>query len=64
MPKVDLTKEECALLVASMEAGIEQANADIMSSPNTRSVEDIKSTLFARSLFEGIKAKIVRAFIQ
>jgi hypothetical protein len=64
MPKVELTKEECSLLVEAMKAGVEQAEAEIKSFDKDAKAEDVTTTLVARSLMMQIQNKMEKALAE
>jgi len=61
MPKVELSKEECKILVLGMQAGLEQAEEEIKSFKADAKTEDVTASLIARSLMQMIKTKMEQA---
>jgi hypothetical protein len=59
--EIELTKEECALIAEGMKAGVEQAEAEILTFTKDTKNEDVTATLVARSIMTTIQGKMEKA---
>lgn len=59
--QVDLTNDECSLLIAAMGEGLQQVEEGLKALKPNAPQEEVTQTLIARSLFAMIKAKLEAA---